>query len=184
MAYYDRIAIQWHRITGYKGGIFKERILNDVLLDQVRSVQGLSVLEVGAGNGYFLPLALRRFSGQQPGRIVVSDVSRRLLEVAQNHFRIDNAEYLQLDVRKQLPFDDDEFDLVLATMLFNEVSDSGVHRGLQHIHRVLNVEGQFVMTVLHPAFINSLDRRDVLQRPGRGMCTMPGENGIRLPVVI
>jgi hypothetical protein len=29
MAYYDKIANHWHKITGYSGGAFKKYILND-----------------------------------------------------------------------------------------------------------------------------------------------------------
>ena len=29
MAYCDKIAARWHKITGYKGGAFKELILNE-----------------------------------------------------------------------------------------------------------------------------------------------------------
>jgi hypothetical protein len=35
MAYYDRIAKQWHEATGYKGGAFKELVLNGVLLRRI-----------------------------------------------------------------------------------------------------------------------------------------------------
>jgi len=35
MAYYDAIAKQWHEATGYKGGAFKELVLNNILLEAV-----------------------------------------------------------------------------------------------------------------------------------------------------
>jgi len=58
MAYYDRMARRWHRATGYRGGSFKSHVLNDVLINMMPAVAGLSILELGAGNGYFMPLAL------------------------------------------------------------------------------------------------------------------------------
>ena len=56
--YYSRIAKQWHDITGYHGGPFKKYVLNDHLLEQISSIDNLSILELGAGNGYFMPKAL------------------------------------------------------------------------------------------------------------------------------
>src|SRR5574341_2643139 len=98
MAYYDSIAKRWHETTGYKGGAFKELVLNDILLHKLSGIDNCSILELGAGNGYFLPLVLRRFSGQAPASITVTDQSRRLLEIAQRHFRIPDAAYQCLDV--------------------------------------------------------------------------------------
>lgn len=73
MAYYDAIAKQWHEATGYKGGDFKEQVLNRILLDKLSGIEQRSVLELGAGNDYFMSLELRRFSGQVPAKIVVTD---------------------------------------------------------------------------------------------------------------
>ena len=43
------------------------------------------------------------------------------MDIAQSTFGIEDAEYLTLDVQDVLPFEDGRFDLVLATMLFNEL---------------------------------------------------------------
>jgi len=80
MTYYDRIAKRWHEMTGFRGGVFKELVLNNILLEKFSGAENLAILELGAGNGYFLPLLLRRFSGQVPSKIIVTDQSVRLLE--------------------------------------------------------------------------------------------------------
>src|SRR5262245_34221692 len=121
MTYYDNIAKHWHETTGYKGGAFKELVLNDLLLEKLPGIDQCTLLELGAGNGYFMALVLRRFSGQVPSRIIVTDQSQRLLDLAQRHFRLPDAEYQALDVGRPLPFADDQFDIILASMLFNEV---------------------------------------------------------------
>lgn len=59
MAYYDSIAKRWHEATGYKGGALKEFVLNDVLLGKIKGINGHSILKLGAGNGYFMPMVLR-----------------------------------------------------------------------------------------------------------------------------
>jgi SAM-dependent methyltransferase len=183
MTYYDKIAKKWHHITGVQGGAFKKYVLNSFLLDQIESIQDKTILELGAGNGYFMPRVLERYSGQTPTRLVISDISTKLLALAEKHFRIPQAEYLQLDVRSPAPFPAGEFDLVIATMLFNELTNSGARRGLAEIQRVLNHEGMVLLTITHPDFIQNLDRRKALSRNRHGLWTMPGAQDLRLPIV-
>lgn len=183
MAYYDRIARSWHRVTGYKGGSFKRYVLNDILIEKMAAVGGQSILELGAGNGYFMPLALQRYSGQIPERIVITEGSATLLAIAETEFRIEAADYQQLDVRSPFPFEDTSFDLILATMIFNEVSTGGLRRALVECRRVLRPTGLLLATITHPAFIDSLDRRKQLRKERGSVLTMPGPAHIRLPIV-
>lgn len=182
MAYYDQIAKSWHTITGYRGGAFKKIVLNDLLLECIPAIAGHTVLELGAGNGYFFPLVRQRFSGQMPARVVISDQSRSLLEIAQKHFPVTGAEYQRLDVHRPFPFDDDTFDLIIATMVFNEVRTAGLKQSLSECARILTREGLLLATIIHPAFVESLAKRKLLSYK-QGRCTMPGARGLRLPVV-
>lgn len=182
MAYYDQIANQWHTATGYKGGAFKEYVLNDVLLEKIPAIEDRAILELGAGNGYFLPLLTRRYSGQRPASVVITDRSRVLLGLAEDHFRVPDAAYQVLDVRRPYPFEDGDFDLILASFVFNEVPNKGFREAAGECQRVLSTGGLLLMTVTHPDFVNSLRRRGLLKRT-RGVLTMPGGAGLRLPVV-
>lgn len=183
MAYYDGIAKKWHRITGYKGGALKELILNDQILRKIPGIDGKAILELGAGSGYFMPLMSNRFSGQSPSRIVITDLSNDLLAIARRHFMIDGAEYQNLDVRAEYPYPPNTFHLILATMVFNEVTSGGLQRALRECHRVLSNEGQLIISVAHPAFVESLSRRGQLKKTSGGFLTMPSVDGVRLPVV-
>jgi SAM-dependent methyltransferase len=130
-----------------------------------------------------IPLALERFSGQVPERIVITDGSAQLLSIAETQFHIPGAEYRQLDVRSPFPFDDASFDLILATMVFNEVSTGGLRRALVECRRVLRTTGILLMTITHPEFVVSLDRRNQLKKDRNGILTMPGSDRMRLPIV-
>jgi len=66
LAYYDSIAKQWHKTSGYRGGEFKRFVLNDLLLENIPDIEGQSLLELGAGNGYFMPLVKQKYSGKIP----------------------------------------------------------------------------------------------------------------------
>ncbi len=182
MAHYDRIAKKWHAVTGFRGGPFKRYVLNDRILDQIDAIEGRALLELGAGNGYFMPLMMRRFSGQIPARIVITDASPALIEITQRHFPIPGAEYRLLDIRNRFPFDDGCFDLILATMVFNELPTAGLRRGLSECRRVLDERGQLLITVTHPDFVRSLQKRRQLKEGAKGIATMPAARGLRVPV--
>jgi SAM-dependent methyltransferase len=183
MAYYDRIARKWHSVTGAQGGALKKLVLNDFVLGKIPGIAGFAILELGAGNGYFLPLVLRRFSGQVPLRVVITDQSRVLIDLAQRSFRVIDADYQVLDVRDPFPFPEGSFDLILANMIFNEITTAGLRRALRECWRTLSSGGRLLATVTHPAFIESLARRGQLKPFKGGVFTMPGTEGLRLPVV-
>ncbi len=183
MAYYDSIARKWNEITGRSGGAFKRLVLNQALLATVGHVDGRTILELGAGTGYFMPVLLRHFSGQRPLRITITDQSQALLDIAQRQFRVAKAEYLRLDVRSPFPFEDASFDFVLAAMVFNELTDAGLRRALRECRRVLRDGGRLIVAVSHPRFVTSLSKRGLLRRSGRGPLTMPTTDGLRLPIV-
>ena len=87
-------------------------------------------------------------------------------------------------MRGRFPFDDAQFDLIIASMLFNEVPERGLRSALRECRRVLARDGLLLMTVLHPDFVNSLLTGGAIRRePDRAM-TMPGAGSLRLPVVI
>jgi SAM-dependent methyltransferase len=184
MPYYDSIAKPWHQATGYKGGALKELLLNDLLLAKIPAVHHHHILELGAGNGYLMPLLLRRFSGQQPAAVTITDQSPKLLEIAQRHFPIEGATYQRLDAGRPFPFPDGRFHLIIASMLLNELPPRPFKNALKESHRALAADGRLLITVTHPDFINSLHKRGLLKPTQDGILTMPGAGGLRLPVVI
>ena len=149
---------------------------------QIPSIAGNAILELGAGNGYFAPLLLRRFSGQIPSRLVITDQSSALLTIAQSSFLIDGAEYLTLDVSDPFPFPDQSFHLILASMLLNELTSRSLEQALRECSRVLAKEGQLLAAVPHPDFIHALAKKGALTDFGHGLFAMPGAGGLRLPV--
>lgn len=157
-------------------------MLNDLLLDRIGRIEGRAILELGAGNGYFAPLLLRRYSGQTPARLVISDQAQSLVDIARSTFHIENAEYLTLDVQDALPFADGGFDLILATMVFNELPLSAVRHAARECHRMLAPGGRLLATVVHPALVHALAKRGALTDFGRGLFAMPSAEGLRLPV--
>jgi len=184
MPYYDQIAKKWHSLSGAQGGAFKKYALNGLVLSRISSIARQAILELGAGNGYFVPLALRRYSGQVASRIVITDQSPALLNIARRSFRVPEAEYKLLDVRTPFPFVNESFDLILANMIFNEITTRDLRHALKECHRVLSSKGRILATVIHPTFVKSLARREQLKPYGNGVYTMPASDGLRLPVAL
>jgi SAM-dependent methyltransferase len=184
MTYYDRYAKLWHSVTGHKGGAFKEHVLNDILLRKLPAIHDRSILELGAGNGYFMPLVLRRFSGQLPSSITITDCSDHLLKIAQKEFFIPGAHYQQLDIRGPFPFENNRFEIILASMVLNEIPQKGFDNALLECYRTLTDGGLLLIAVIHPVFIDGLQKRGLLKRATGNILTMPSTGNLRLPVVV
>jgi SAM-dependent methyltransferase len=184
MAYYDRIAHLWHRETGFHGGAFKRHVLNAELMQCFDHLAGISILELGAGNGYLMPLVMERYSGQVPHEVWITDASESLLEIAQRSNRIADARYAVLDIRHKFQFEDERFDLIIASMVLNEIGNRGLKNAVQEAHRVLRRNGRLVVAITHPGFVFDLKKRGEILRGKRGVLTMPGAGRLRLPIAI
>lgn len=180
--YYDTIATRWHAITGRRGGAFKELILNDALLSAMPGIAGKTLLEIGCGNGYFMPLLLRRFSGQVPGALFRTDVSPAQLRIAEKQFPIEACRYETLDVYRSFPAALPPADLIFSSMVYNEVNAPGLQNGIRESARLLADDGLIITCVLHPLFIQKQQERGVLRKKGN-VWLLPGAEGLELPVV-
>lgn len=178
MSYYDKIAKQWHAITGYSGGSFKRLILNDIIISQMQSIQDKCILELGAGNGYLMKMLLMQFSSQIPSKIIISDVSEKQLEIAQKHFWISDAEYEVVDIYKKFPIASESVDIILSVMVYNEVTDRGLRNGIKESNRILRNNGIIITIVLHPDFINKQIKREIIKNN-----KMITSKGIKIPVI-
>jgi SAM-dependent methyltransferase len=107
-------------------------------LNQMRPLEGLSLLDVGASpHGYALEWALTRRAARYVG--VGLDVSEPLLVRAETGF----GELLNVDGEK-LPFEDQTFDLVISMSTFEHVRR--VDRVLAEIRRVTKPRGAVLIT--------------------------------------
>jgi SAM-dependent methyltransferase len=115
-------------------------------------------------------------------RLIISDQAQAQLDIARADFRLEHAEYLILDVQDPFPLLNASCDLILATMLLNELTNAGLNNALRESRRVLAPGGRLLAAVTHPAFVHALSRKGALTDFGRGLAAMPGAEGLRLPV--
>ena len=63
-------------------------------------------------------------------------------------------------------------------MVFNELKDEGIKNGFSEIKRVLKPQGKFVISALHPKFIEAQIQRGVIKN---GL--MISKDGIKIPAI-
>jgi SAM-dependent methyltransferase len=107
----------------------------EVMWDEIAAAAPRKVLEVGPGPGEVSERVQRELGAE----VVAIDVSERMVELARSR---------GVDARvgdiQELPFADEEFDIVVAAWVLFHVPD--LDRGLAEIERVLRPSGRLVAT--------------------------------------
>lgn len=127
-----------HNDTGPVNALYER----PAVLRMAGDVDGLRVLDVGCGAGA-LAQGLRR-----RGAIVTGlDRSEPMLAIARD--RLGPSTDLRLgDLRDPLPFDDGDFDLVVASLVLHYLRDW--EPLLRELHRVLVPDGRIIASTHHP----------------------------------
>ncbi len=137
---WDGIAIDYvkQRPVSY-ATMIEEPIIRKML----GNVKGKKVLDAGCAGGYFS--GILDYMGAE---VTAIDISENMLLYAGKNNVGKNIEFKKLDIAKQLPFEDQEFDTVLASLLFNNVGDYPA--AVRNIHRILKPGGDFIFSIEHP----------------------------------
>ncbi|MBN2103158.1 methyltransferase domain-containing protein [bacterium] len=122
----------------------RNKVLNDITLCALRLRPEDRVLEVGFGGGYLLQQMIREVTD---GYVVGVDVSKLMVNRLQSRFQkqiqSDRMEVLRAPVEK-LPFPSKSYGKVCSVNSVFYWND--VEKGLSEVYRVLQTEGQFVIT--------------------------------------
>lgn len=105
-------------------------------------VRGRRILDAGCGAGPLTRALLDRGAG-----VTGFDSSKAMLELARTRVG-DGAELVVADLGQRLPFADDAFDDVVASLVFHYIEDWA--GPLSEIRRVLRPEGRLLLSVNHP----------------------------------
>lgn len=106
-------------------------------------VAGRRVLDAGCGSGP-LAAALRAEGALVSG----FDASRAMIELARQRLG-DDADLHVADIGSALPFEDDAFDDVVASLVLHYVEDWVAP--LTELHRILRPGGRVILSVPHPS---------------------------------
>jgi ubiquinone/menaquinone biosynthesis C-methylase UbiE len=107
--------------------------------------EGETVLEVGCGTGVMSVLA--RLKTGNRGKVHGIDIADKMIKQARK-----KAEKLGLDIDfkvssiDSLPFPDNHFDVVIASMMFHHLPVNIKENGLKEIYRVLKGDGRLLLS--------------------------------------
>ena len=143
---YDDASDDWQRTASILLSDFTAR---PFLMEWCQPVDGLDVLDLGCGEGYFA----RGLKERGAGRIRGVDVSEEMIRGAQQR---ETKEQLGIEYRAgdagDLPdVEDGAVDLCVAVFLFNYVDLARTRHIMREVHRVLRPGGRFVFAVPHPS---------------------------------
>ena len=144
---------RWTDNADYWVGIIREHrdryrteLTDAAVLEAIGACDGLTVLDAGCGEGYLSRELVQRGAA----RVVGVDRSPSLVTAATAAGQRCGSMSFKVGDIARLPLDADEFDLVVANHVFNEVQDINVPA--REFARVLRTSGRLIILMLHPCF--------------------------------
>lgn len=146
-AAYDRIADDYLAFVsdGLNDATSVLRVATDRLLEDIGSVAGLAVCDLGCGEGH-----LARRLAALGGAVVGVDVSPVLLARARERTSGANPRFVRDDALRLAAIGDGRFDLVVANLVLMDVPDLASVSAA--VRRIIRGGGRFVLSIAHPCF--------------------------------
>jgi uncharacterized protein len=107
---------------------------------------GMTVLEVGPGNGTYTVATARRVG--ERGKLITIDIEPKMIERVEKRAALEGLENIEARVADvyELPFEEGYFDVVYMIAVIGEIPDP--ERAMREFHRVLSPEGALVFSEL------------------------------------
>jgi len=122
----------------------RERTLRERTITLAGIKTGDAVLEVGCGTGT-LTLAAKRRAGPS-GKVCGIDLIPAMIEKSRQKAKEANQDILfQAGSIENLPFPDNQFDVVMCSFMIFHMSDGVRSKGIQEIYRVLKPQGRLLL---------------------------------------
>ena len=116
----------------------------DETLQHAALPEGASVLEVGCGTGVLSRLAAQRVGAA--GYVAGIDPAPQMIAIARDYARhVATPVEFKLAAIEQLPFDNDRFDVVFASLMLHHLPPEVKRAGLREVWRVLKPGGRLVI---------------------------------------
>lgn len=147
MKEWEDLSDYYDRKQGEEGDLWHGQLIDPVLLKVIGKTMGLSVLDLGCGNGYLS----RRLA--KAGAIVTAvDSSKGMVKnaKARDPKNLLKIKYLVSDATK-MDVPDASQDLVFANMSLMDIEDA--EGAVKEVARLLKKGGRFVASIPHPCFL-------------------------------
>lgn len=123
-------------------GAYNAHYDRPAVLALVGDVVGCRILDAGCGPGLYARELIARGA-----EVVAVDGSQPMIELARQRLG-PSAEIQHADLNERLPFDDEQFDLVVCALVIHHLNDRG--GVLREFFRVLQPGGHVVLSTQHP----------------------------------
>ena len=142
---YDRASGSWARKEPI---LLSDYTARPFLMDWCEPIEGLDVLDLGCGEGYFA----RNLKARGARSVHGIDLSPRMIDQARTEERRERLgiTYEAGDATNLQHLGNRTFDLVVGVFLFNYLDRAQTLRTMQGVARVLKPGGSFVFAVPHP----------------------------------
>ena len=129
---------------------FYERRSNRAALSSPMLENVKCIIDAGVGTGYLLGLVIQQT--QNKPRVVAVDLSLQMLENAREYLVKHNLISEQVTFKqadcKQLPYDDQMFDLYISSYLLDLLAEEELYLALREMERVLEPGGQAILVTM------------------------------------
>lgn len=142
--YWDKNAENWTKLSRMGYDRCRNLINTPAFFKMLTEVSGLTGLDIGCGEGYNT-----RIAAKKGGKMTAIDISETFIKYAK-----ETEEHEHLGIKYQfanavdLPFPDDHFHFIMATMSFMDIADH--EKALAEAFRVLKPNGFFQFSISHP----------------------------------
>jgi ubiquinone/menaquinone biosynthesis C-methylase UbiE len=138
-------ASDWYdKNMGENGDQLNNDLIAPVMEKMLGNIRGKTILDCGCGNGY-----LTSQLAKDAEKVIGIDFAEEFIKMCrQKYSSFQNLSFQQQDLMIKIPFEDDQFDLVLAKMVLHYVPNISVFA--KETKRILKNGGEIVFAVDHP----------------------------------
>ena len=141
-SYWDAAADEWENKIGDRGDLFRQHKITPLIFDLLPECEGKTVLDVGCGNGYLIPMLNNKGFAAYG-----LDISPRQLFHAQK--RVAKDCLYETDIEKIETLPSKKCDIVICSMVLDGLQN--LYAAFRGCYRLLKQRGYLIITLPHPA---------------------------------
>lgn len=147
---WDLIAAKYDKEFGDEGDYSHKYIIYPSLIKELgeNNLKGKKVLDLGCGTG-----TLTRKLSTLNAEAIGIDFSEEMITYAKIRDTTDTITYKLLDIRNDLPFKDESFDMVFQIMVLHSIEDQFINNIASETNRILKSKGECIVVIPHPFFV-------------------------------
>lgn len=123
----------------------REMIINPVIFELLKNIEGKTILDAGCGEGY-----LSRILAKKCEKVIAVDFSEKMLSIAKEKTKQINIEYHRASLESLCFLESNSIDVAVSITVFQDVLD--YMAAIKEIYRVLKPAGTFILVTTHPCF--------------------------------